>query len=371
MRLFGKQLGGSFAEVFHCFGDSLFPACDAKPIREVRHPIDSAKGIGNGAKELAIYLYNASVGKVDPTNDIKNLANSLYINTASKIASDAHFSYQEIVTEDARKTANAMTNWKLSGRGLTEAALLLVPISKITAVKTSAEVAEIAKGASTLEKAEEIGEAAKGYETIAKGGALFSQSEEILDSLRRMARITSAERKIAEQILRPLCDPVKLTSLGIRGANSRVHKVLYHLYDLEKDGGNIGRALDRALVPGMKGEFYYSQPLVKRQILANYKAAKELGIFEDASNLDKMRRGYAPTIQRGPYAGKAVEVDHIISVKEAPELSNNLANLRYLSETENMARGARLDGDALRLMQDMKSAGWTPSPQLQSRVALK
>ena len=71
----------------------------------------------------------------------------------------------------------------------------------------------------------------------------------------------------------------------------------------------------------------------------------------------------------GAYAGKAVEVDHIIPIALAPELSNNLANLRYLSETENAFTGAKVDQDAVRLVKEMRSAGWAPSSGLQTAIS--
>ena len=150
----------------------------------------------------------------------------------------------------------------------------------------------------------------------------------------------------------------------MRGANPRVHKLLYHLYVVEKNGGNVERALERALLPGIKGEFYYSQSLVKQRTMLNYRAAKDLGLFDNGSNLEAMRRGIAPIIQRGPHAGDIVHVDHIIPLKHAPELGNNLANLRYLPESENLSRSASLDKDALTLSEQMRKAGWHPSSQI-------
>ncbi len=329
------------------------------------HPVSTAVGLSHGAADLTGYLYNASIGKADPVGDIINLSNSIYINTASEIADEANFSYQEIVTEEGRKTVHAMTNWKLSGRGAMELALLLAPLSKINLLKTTAEISEIARAGSTVTKAEKFSEVAKGYESILKGGALFSASNKIAISLRRMARFSVAERKLSEQIIRPLTNPKNLSSLGVRKANPRVHKLLYHLYDLEKNGGDVAYALNKGLMPGTIDGLSYNHQLVERQILANYRQAKEWGLFENPANLDKMKSGCAPVIMRGPNTGKVVHVDHIISLKQAPDLGNNFANLRYLSETENWSKGAAIDSDALHLMQEMRSAGLSSSPSLQ------
>ena len=120
----------------------------------VRHPIDSARAIANCPLALGRYLYGIYVGKVNPDKDIRNLAHAIYISTVSGIASDAHFSYQEAVTDEARSMACTMANWKLSGRGVAEMALLLAPIAKLAEIKTSAEAAELAGSAARLQKVE-------------------------------------------------------------------------------------------------------------------------------------------------------------------------------------------------------------------------
>jgi hypothetical protein len=51
--------------------------------------------------------------------------------------------------------------------------------------------------------------------------------------------------------------------------------------------------------------------------------------------MEKLRKGGAPTITRGPYSGDVTEVDHIIPRSVAPELDERLYNLEFMPKTMN------------------------------------
>jgi hypothetical protein len=72
----------------------------------------------------------------------------------------------------------------------------------------------------------------------------------------------------------------------------------------------------------------------------------------------------------GPYAGQKTHVDHIIPVSRAPELNANMANLRILPESINIARSNVLDRDALHAAQLFQEIGWTPDEALTAAVSL-
>lgn len=55
--------------------------------------------------------------------------------------------------------------------------------------------------------------------------------------------------------------------------------------------------------------------------------------------MDKLRRGKAPTITRGRYAGELATVDHIIPRSVCPELDNCLFNLEFMPDTLNKRKG--------------------------------
>ncbi len=51
--------------------------------------------------------------------------------------------------------------------------------------------------------------------------------------------------------------------------------------------------------------------------------------------MEKLRKGNAPTITRGPYSGEIATGDHIIPRSVAPELDNCLYNLEFMPATVN------------------------------------
>lgn len=55
-----------------------------------------------------------------------------------------------------------------------------------------------------------------------------------------------------------------------------------------------------------------------------------------------LRKGNAPTITRGPYAGDVVEVDHIIPRAVVPELDRKLYNLEFMPGRMNREKSAKI-----------------------------
>lgn len=336
----------------------------------VWHPIDSAKNLGSAAEELLKYSKKVAQGEADALADARDVVDAVYLNEATAIAAEGGFSYQEAVTDEARSITEKMTNWKMSSRAAAELALLFVPVAEAKHAGKAARLGEAAKAASYLEKAGEVSNASRGYKTLLGAGALFSESGRILRSLLRLNKLTEHEARLANQVIRPLCDPAKISTLGERAANPRVHKLLYHLHELEVSGGNVAKALGAALPQQASVAAGYAPRFAKEQILATYQAAKDMGVFDDMTNLQKMRRGLSPTILKGPATGQLVHVDHIIPLKYAPELGNNFANLRYSTASVNTARGAALDSDALNLSNRLQSTGWKPSGDLIGKSSL-
>jgi hypothetical protein len=58
--------------------------------------------------------------------------------------------------------------------------------------------------------------------------------------------------------------------------------------------------------------------------------------------MDLLRRGLAPTITQGPYAGDIIHVDHIIPRAVAPELDLRLYNLEFMPSKLNLGKGAKI-----------------------------
>jgi hypothetical protein len=154
--------------------------------------------------------------------------------------------------------------------------------------------------------------------------------------------------------IRSLSDPANLATLGKRGANPRVNKLVYWLETARQRGLGPDRAVEFAQwLNGVTGE-----PVALRRdaLVRNLTIAERLGLLT-APNLDRLRRGNAPTITRGPYAGEMTEVDHIVPVSLAPELGNELANLELLPATVNRRKSNRVGERQLSLAEDLRRAG--------------
>ena len=69
-------------------------------------------------------------------------------------------------------------------------------------------------------------------------------------------------------------------------------------------------------------------------LIRNRLILERLGCFDEAG-LAKLRKGNAPTITKGSYAGEIVTGDHIIPRSVCPELDNKIYNLEMMPLTLN------------------------------------
>ncbi|MFO1501938.1 MAG: hypothetical protein U1G07_26780 [Verrucomicrobiota bacterium] len=136
-----------------------------------------------------------------------------------------------------------------------------------------------------------------------------------------------------------LSDPAKLATLGERGANSRLNKLVYWLHDAGRRGWAPDTAIRAAQFVNRTAEPRAS--LVKESLLRNLQIAEELGLFT-SENLDRMRQGKAAIVTRGPYRNAPVEIDHIVPYSLAREAGNELANLEMLPEPLNRRKSNRV-----------------------------
>ena len=151
-----------------------------------------------------------------------------------------------------------------------------------------------------------------------------------------------------------LSDPAKLATLAKRGANPRVNKIVYWLeygnerhlaYETTLDWAQM---LNRTPKP--------RSDLVKETFLRNMKIAKELGLLTP-ENLEKLKRGNAAVVTKGPYSGDRVEIDHIVPVSLAPELGNELANLEMMPGKLNRAKSNKVGQRQLSYADKFLAAG--------------
>ncbi len=71
-----------------------------------------------------------------------------------------------------------------------------------------------------------------------------------------------------------------------------------------------------------------------QSLIRNRVILERLGCIDEAGMI-KLRKGNAPTITKGPYAGEIVTGDHIIPRSVCPELDNALYNLEMMPLTLN------------------------------------
>jgi len=136
------------------------------------------------------------------------------------------------------------------------------------------------------------------------------------------------------RILAGLVDPKKVDTLqGNRAANSRLRKICCWLAGSRNNGADAGVTLVLAQQKAGYGGTRRADE-DKEAILRNLMILERLGCLTD-DGMSKLRRGNAPTITRGPFAGEIVEVDHIIPRSVAPELDEKLFNLEFIPSSVN------------------------------------
>lgn len=151
-----------------------------------------------------------------------------------------------------------------------------------------------------------------------------------------------------------LSDPAKLATLGERGANPRLKKIVYWLDEARRTGEDPEQLLGSVLQ--MNRYRAGHARLVKVNLLRNLKIGDQLGFFSP-ENRALLRRGNAPVVRRGPYVGDKAHVDHIIPVSIAPEIGNDLANLELMPATLNLRKSARIGLRQTTFAQQLFEAG--------------
>ncbi|MEP2774841.1 MAG: hypothetical protein ABJQ29_05180 [Luteolibacter sp.] len=143
------------------------------------------------------------------------------------------------------------------------------------------------------------------------------------------------------EIITSLIDPVKLDSLtGDRAANGRMRKIAYWLESNRKEGHDPATVISIAQ-RNLGYEGTERAKADKASLLRNLVILERLGCLTE-SGMDALRRGKAPTITQGPYAGDIVHVDHIIPRAIAPGLDEKIYNLEFMPGGLNMGKGARI-----------------------------
>ena len=142
-------------------------------------------------------------------------------------------------------------------------------------------------------------------------------------------------------LLAPLIDPEKLDTLkGKRAATPRLRKACYWLQMAHMSGFDAGEIIDQA--HAQTGPHEPNRAKAQRDsLIRNRVILERLGCIDEAGMI-KLRKGNAPTITKGPYAGEIVTGDHIIPRSICPELDNTLYNLEMMPLTLNQRKSAKI-----------------------------
>ncbi len=164
-------------------------------------------------------------------------------------------------------------------------------------------------------------------------------------------------------LIQSLIDPAKLATLGDRGANPRIQKVTVILWEAKLQGhdpavvaGNAVKLIGWGGTP--KGN------LTAASMVRNVVILERLGSTTE-EDIHAMKRGNAPTVRRGPYAGEIVSVDHIIPRSLAPSLDNVIANLELMPLSVNQKKGNKVTDRQVSLARKLHAAGLLPVEDLE------
>ena len=165
-----------------------------------------------------------------------------------------------------------------------------------------------------------------------------AQSQSSQEAKEAPQRTGDTPRIGCEAILSSLIDPSKLDTLkGDRAANGRLRKIAYWLEFARRQGDDVAGLIDNAQAhAGYGGTARALED--KKALLRNLTILERLGCLTD-EGMAKLRKGNAPTITRGPYAGDIASVDHIIPRSVAPELDEKLFNLEFMPSKMNNRKG--------------------------------
>ena len=171
------------------------------------------------------------------------------------------------------------------------------------------------------------------------------------------------------RLIEPLIEPAKLATLGPRGANQRVQKVTAILWQAKGDGQDPTQVADRAVELIGWGSTEKGK-LTTAAMLRNITIIERLGAVTSA-DIEAMKRGRAPMVRQGPYAGDIISVDHIVPRAIAPELDNVIANLELLPLKLNEGKSDKIGARQVSMAKAFHSAGLLSEAGLQRVVEAK
>jgi hypothetical protein len=160
----------------------------------------------------------------------------------------------------------------------------------------------------------------------------------------------------AAQAIASQTDPQKLKTLrGERASNPRLNRCVYWLAAARNSGADPEAVLAQAArlnktIGTPRAEF------VRWGLMENLKIADDYGLL-GPEGMKELKRGKGATITRGPYAGEAAEVDHVIPRAVCPELGNEVMNLELLAAKLNRSKRDNVTARAVKFARELYEAG--------------
>ena len=153
-------------------------------------------------------------------------------------------------------------------------------------------------------------------------------------------------------------DVKELPALGgdQREGNPLFREALYHLVLAQKRGTS-----NSEIVNQLYEHSQLPKPIIeirKERVIGNFKEMRLLGL-DTTENIKLLKEGKAPLITKGnpKYLGERAEVDHMVSVLQALQFKNEVANYQLLPQSINRTkRGSSCEGHQAKLESAYKAA---------------
>ena len=296
----------------------------------VRHPIQSGKGIRDGAKAAYDYFWRVWEGEPLPTReDVAAFASAYYEDQLAELAIQNKFELELAQLPETREILGRQVVSLLTGQGLFEVVTLMAAWLKVTKV-------------------------AKAKKALPSNGKFFKHLSRTAKFQKKLkadqTKVASVFGKVAQKTSKHI-DPRAINTLkGNRPENSKLYRILFQLHHAKRYGGTPAKIISEGLESVNAGrkipEILHSPKLVQKQIQQAYQDAEKWGVFSDPENVKSLARGAAPYIRKGKLAGQQINVDHIVPLTREPRLGKNLGNLRLMPSAENIRRSNLFDESA-------------------------
>lgn len=159
--------------------------------------------------------------------------------------------------------------------------------------------------------------------------------------------------------LSELLDPQRLSRLSASQFERNVYQILWILHEGRR------RLPPETALRGAYEELGERQDLTEeRQTrwLRMLRVLNDTGVMDHPGEVEKLRRGSAPTAMRGTYSGDPLQLTRIVPQARAPDFANEIANVQLLA-TSAAKRQRRYDSQAEARLRKLFPNGQAPAPQ--------